>query len=208
MSFQCCIYSNCTRSLLEVVPSTLTTFVTVWKMVQLMLLIYSYTSIPDRSEVTKINILICKRTQSHNGPIASAGPLKWSAGSDQVHSHVPVFVWEVRGHARKFMSFHSANPLPPAHDSFGVIVKWTGEMQSSCLLRLVHSIRAEPNRTATSRPSYTTRSLVTRVGVTTWLAAGKLGRPVLGQFWTHSVYHFTHNATRAGGVPVQQSTVM
>jgi len=35
---------------------------------------------------------------------------------------------------------------------------------------------------ATSRPSYTTRSLVTRVSVTTWLAAAKLGRLVFSQF--------------------------
>jgi len=40
----------------------------------------------------------------------------------------------------------------------------------------------EPNRTATGRHSYTTRSLVTRVSVTTWLAAAKLGRLVLSQF--------------------------
>jgi len=34
----------------------------------------------------------------------------------------------------------------------------------------------ELNWPATMRPSYTTRSLVTRVGVATWLAAAKLGR--------------------------------
>ena len=38
------------------------------------------------------------------------------------------------------------------------------------------------NWPATRRPSYTTRSLVTRVSVTTWLAAAKLGRLVLSQF--------------------------
>ena len=38
------------------------------------------------------------------------------------------------------------------------------------------------NWTATSRPSYTTRSLATRVSVTTWLAATKLERLVLSQF--------------------------
>ena len=35
-------------------------------------------------------------------------------------------------------------------------------------------------------PSYMTRSLVTRVSVTTWLAAAKLGRLVLSEFWTHA----------------------
>jgi len=49
-------------------------------------------------------------------------------------------------------------------------------------LMLLHSTWTELNWTATSRPSYTTRSLVTRVSVTTWLAAAKLGRLVLRQF--------------------------
>ena len=46
----------------------------------------------------------------------------------------------------------------------------------------VHSARTELKWPATSRPSYTTRWLVTRVSVTTGLAAAKLGRLVLSQF--------------------------
>jgi len=45
-----------------------------------------------------------------------------------------------------------------------------------------HTNWTEPRWSATSRPSYTTRSLVTCVNVTTWLAAAKLGRLVLSQF--------------------------
>ena len=41
------------------------------------------------------------------------------------------------------------------------------------------------NWPATSRPSYTMFSLVAHVSVTAWLAAAKLGRLVLSQFWTH-----------------------
>jgi len=44
----------------------------------------------------------------------------------------------------------------------------------------------ELNWPVTSQPSYTTRSLVTRVSVSTRLAAAKLGRLVLSQFWTHA----------------------
>jgi len=43
-----------------------------------------------------------------------------------------------------------------------------------------YTARTEVNWPVTSRPSYTTRSLVTRV--TTWSAAAKLGRLVLSQF--------------------------
>jgi len=45
-------------------------------------------------------------------------------------------------------------------------------------LHVVHGL----NWPATSRPSYTTRSLVTRVDATTRLATAKLGRLVLSQF--------------------------
>jgi len=45
-----------------------------------------------------------------------------------------------------------------------------------------HMNWTELNRPATSRPSYTTRSLVTRVSATTWLAAANLWRLVLSQF--------------------------
>ena len=50
----------------------------------------------------------------------------------------------------------------------GVCSNWTG--------------LASNNLTRGRRPSYATRSLVTRVGVATWLAAAKLGRPVLSRF--------------------------
>ena len=40
----------------------------------------------------------------------------------------------------------------------------------------------ELNWSATTRPIYTTRSLVAHVSVTAWLPAAKLGRLVLGQF--------------------------
>ena len=46
------------------------------------------------------------------------------------------------------------------------------------------------NWPATSRPSYTTRSLVTRVSVTNWLAAAKLGRLVLSQFVRCEHFHW------------------
>ena len=58
---------------------------------------------------------------------------------------------------------------------------------ASEVLRSVHSTRChELNWPATSRPSYTTRALVTRVSVATWLAAAKLGRSVLGYFSAHA----------------------
>jgi len=48
--------------------------------------------------------------------------------------------------------------------------------------------------------SYTTRSLVTRVSVTPWLAAAKLGRLVLGEFWTDAFQcGYSHWSLRTGG---------
>ena len=44
-----------------------------------------------------------------------------------------------------------------------------------------NKLKLKLNRPATSRPSYTTRSLVAHVGVKTWLAAAKLGRSVLSE---------------------------
>jgi len=44
-----------------------------------------------------------------------------------------------------------------------------------------NKLKLKLNWPATSRPSYTTRSLVARVGVKTWLAAAKLGRSVLSE---------------------------
>ena len=58
---------------------------------------------------------------------------------------------------------------------------------------MLHPITCELNWTAKSRPSYTTRSLVTPIHVRqrhatwSWLAAAKLGRLVLSEFWTHVV---------------------
>jgi len=81
-------------------------------------------------------------------------------------------------------------------------------LQQHCdmLQRLVHSTWTELNWPATSRPSYTTCSLVMRVtvNVTTWLAAVKLGRLVLGQFvnwslWARAQFssvHFSSCAVR------------
>jgi len=54
------------------------------------------------------------------------------------------------------------------------------------VLRFVRITWTELNCPATSRPSYMTRSLVTRVVVATWLTAAKLGRLVLSPFWIHS----------------------
>ena len=57
---------------------------------------------------------------------------------------------------------------PECASDRGVCSNWTG--------------LASNNLTRGRRPSYATRSLVTRVGVATWLAAAKLGRPVLSRF--------------------------
>jgi len=43
------------------------------------------------------------------------------------------------------------------------------------------------NWPATTWPGYTTRVLIMRVSVTIWLAVAKLGRLVLGEFWTHDI---------------------
>ena len=51
-----------------------------------------------------------------------------------------------------------------------------------------HMNFTELNWHATSRPSYSTRSLVTRVSVTTWLAAEKLGQWVLGHIHTRVIF--------------------
>ena len=75
-----------------------------------------------------------------------------------------------------------------------VCLKWQTSLQLCVLqcarasvdhhaqFRLVHSTPTELNWPATSRLGYTTPSLVVRFGVTTWLAAAKLGRLVLSQF--------------------------
>ena len=62
-------------------------------------------------------------------------------------------------------------------------VHWTSLSSRVVPLTSVHSTWTELNWSATTRPSYTTRSLFARVSVTTWLAAAaKLGRLVLSQF--------------------------
>jgi len=58
---------------------------------------------------------------------------------------------------------------------------WRSKLNTDLLGR-VHSAWTELNWPATSRPSYTTRSLVALISVTIWLAAAKLGRLVLSQF--------------------------
>jgi len=57
-----------------------------------------------------------------------------------------------------------------------------------------------------SRPSYTARSLVTRVSVTTWLATAKLGRLVLSQFESNRVSTFVIGVEHA--VQSQQRRTM
>jgi len=57
-------------------------------------------------------------------------------------------------------------------------------------LRRVHSTWTEVNWPTTSRPNYTTYSLVTRVTVTIWLAAVKLGLLVLSEFWLIPMWLF------------------
>jgi len=52
-------------------------------------------------------------------------------------------------------------------------------------LRLVHSTRTDLRQIDPVTRHVATRSLVTRVSVTTLLAAAKLGLLVLGQFWAH-----------------------
>jgi len=60
--------------------------------------------------------------------------------------------------------------------------------RASCIGTFVpYSTRTKLNWPAAGRTSYTALSLVTRVSVTTWLAAAKQGRLVLGKFvrWEH-----------------------
>ena len=67
---------------------------------------------------------------------------------------------------------------------------------------LFHSTRNELNWPAASQPSCTTRSLVTRVSLTTGLAAAKLGRLVLSQFVRREPFTGIHvSGVRFSSVP-------
>ena len=96
--------------------------------------------------------------------------------------------WKKRASTSRFQQQPSHRPACAPLIS---LAAWT-----TCSQRMNWS---ELNWTELTR-SYTTRSLVTRVSVTPWLAAAKLGRLVLGEFWTDAFQcGYSHWSLQTGG---------